>query len=843
MAGTTKIPASSRHFGAAELAARENADQVATEDKSHQEPFWESAAADDLRLNWNESFPFQLLLVKKVGRNYDFQAVKANEKFTLPIPPQSMAVDTPFAIQTSVTQGGILEEHNGAPIRMITLAGTTGILPLRGTVAKAADLNSGAAIFAGTVSGLESAATAIDQASNLLGTDRSQAVNVNSNDDLDQLDGLKGTGFYQFLLLKRFLESYVARKRAGESDLRLAFCVWKEQEIYLVTPVSFSVPRSAQSPNEYPFNLVLKAWRRLNVKDQQPVFNYDKPGVRDPNRLAQVANAMETGRRIVEAGRKTLEGVRADIQNVLMTPLRQASLFVKDSLGLTLTAIDLPTNIITDLKEPLLELAGTAAGVQQLSRLNERLAKNSSTAVRALQEAFNQLSISAGKADVGAGRQLQNGVSSIKQANTATKASENPLDNFEFFSTIRLGDLNLRADTVRKIEAERQAVRNLRRKDFEDFRDNILRVAADFSDFVGAGAATYSRTYSLPTRTVTRTPTDSDWDVIFSLNELAQSMDTLAATSDVDRDQVTSLDYVAGLAAQSGIAFQVPRSKFAIPFPYGNTLEQVSNRYLGDPDRWLEIAALNGLRAPYVDETGFKLPLLAPGNGNQLVVADGTNLVVGQRVWVQSNAVRREIRRLQGVRQLTDNQWVLTLNGDPDLSKFVPGDGATLQSFLPGTVNSQQLIYIPSDTEPDDDSFRTRAIPGIDVYDPLLASGGIDLLLTASGDLVINSDGSTPLAYGLTNLIQKVKLALGTRRGTLLHHPGYGIGIKVGTSTADLSALDIKQSFEQFFKDDPGYSGVESVSVRKYANTVTVRANVGLAATGQFVPVEVEVRK
>ena len=56
------------------------------------------------------------------------------------------------------------------------------------------------------------------------------------------------------------------------------------------------------------------------------------------------------------------------------------------------------------------------------------------------------------------------------------------------------------------------------------------------------------------------------------------------------------IEAVAGLARASGIAFTVPTSKFAVPFPYGMTLEMLAAQYLGSRDRWMEIAALNGLR-------------------------------------------------------------------------------------------------------------------------------------------------------------------------------------------------------------------------------------------------------
>jgi hypothetical protein len=845
---TPNTPTTARFFGAATQAQSDNTDAfdslatvVTGKDVKSPEPFWDIADASDIGLNWDKLFPFQFLYLRKSGNSY-----KIEDRFTLPIPPQSMSISTPFAINMSVTQGGILEEHNGAPLRTISLQGTTGVLPLRGAVAKPSIFESQVAtIFAGTVTGIRQVGTAISQARNLLGVG-SVPPNVVSDAELDTDSKLKGTGFYQFQLLKRFLEAYVAAKRAGDKDLKLGFAVWKEKEVYLVTPVSFDVSRTGANPLSYPFNITMRAWRRVLLDDttgaQDPYEGH--VGARDPNKLAQVVNLLESGRRVLEGVRYTLQGIRADIQQVLFTPLRQTLLLAKDATGVVLAAVDLPTDIISDLKEPLLEAAALPGSVSaSLGRVGQRFNANLNQSLNGLatvEAAFKELSISSGKADTGAGR---SGLQNADGAAPANKISASPAQNFEFFASIRPSDLNLRPDTIRKIESERRKVKLLGRKDFEGFRDETLRVLSDFSDFVGAGNVTFTDTYGLPQRASSRTPTDLEWDAMYALSQIAQQYDTLAASAQIDRNQITSMDYVAGLATRAGIAFQVARSKFAVPFPYSYTLEKLSAKYLGSPDRWLEIATLNGLRAPYVDETGFRLSLLTNGNGSQILVSSADSLYVGQQVWISSTSVRRESRRIQAIKQLGTGQYALNLSGEADLDKYTTVGSAFLEAFLPGTVNSQQQIYIPSDVEPAEEDFLVRSIPGIDYFDPMVKSGGIDLLLTTDGDLVITPDGDGRLAVGLTNLIQKARLAIGTPRGSLLHHPEYGIGLTPGISTADLTASQVLTDLQQLFRNDSGYLGVQSAGVVKSGNSLTVRASIGIAGTGQYIPVAVEIKR
>ncbi len=92
----------------------------------------------------------------------------------------------------------------------------------------------------------------------------------------------------------------------------------------------------------------------------------------------------------------------------------------------------------------------------------------------------------------------------------------------------------------------------------------------------------------------------------------------------------SSLEFVAGLAQQAGIFFNIPKSKYAVPMPYGHSLERLALQYLGNANRWHEIATLNNLRDPYIDEEGFAIALLTNAVGHQIVLPNVDNLFVSQ---------------------------------------------------------------------------------------------------------------------------------------------------------------------------------------------------------------------
>ena len=826
--------------------AKQDNSTIEDDSKAFEDPFWSYADLTDGQFRWNKVFPYRLCLWSKTDAGWD-QDYGTLHPFTLPIAPENLSISTPFAITTSVTLGGIVEEHNGAPLRTITISGTTGVLPLRGQVAGTAITRSGpslpSSIFAGTLSGVSALGNAVQQ----LGTGKgSTNVVVDDNND----DVTASTGYAQFKLLQRFLETYITYKKTSAARTTvLALEMWKDQEVYFVSPVSFELRRSAQTPLEYQYVLVFRAWKRVlpGMVGGGQIAGHD-PAAKDLNKLAQVMNTLEAARGVLEAARKVLTGVRADINESLFNPIRECTTFVKDLLGVALNAADLPASIITDMKDPIVAAAGIPDKLNEFGGLGNRYKAAGDGLVNAsrdLAQAFQNLSISSGMAQTGDGRQPDpetgRNQGGLEDGNPAHDAARKPDDNYEFFKSIKTGDLNLPLPTRKKIDDEKRRLRLLKREDFEERRDTVARTLAEFQESVGLGNETFSRIYSLPPKTQLREANEDDFDIIFAMNRVVMEMNRLVVSSDINQNEVTSIDYIAGLATGSGIAFTTPRSKFLVPLPYAHTLEQISLRYLGTPDRWHEIAALNGLAAPYIDETGFTLPLLTNGSGNAVTVSDATNLFVNQTVWLSSIAVGRIKRRITKIEALNPGLVMVTLDGDADLEQFTVGAGSVLQAFLPNTVNSQQSIFIPSDEEVDEEAYRLKSIPGVDYFDPLLRVGGIDLLLTPTGDLVITPDGDTRLAVGLTNIVQKVRVVIDTVRGSLLHHPEFGFPLQPGDSTAEMSAKDILKLCKGLFADDPTFTGVESAAILKDGPVCKITLAVGIAGTQQVIPITVEI--
>jgi hypothetical protein len=95
----------------------------------------------------------------------------------------------------------------------------------------------------------------------------------------------------------------------------------------------------------------------------------------------------------------------------------------------------------------------------------------------------------------------------------------------------------------------------------------------------------------------------------------------------------------------------------------------------------------------------------------------------------------------------------------------------------------------------------------------------------------------------MTNIVQKVRLAFSVRQGTLNQHREFGLPIEVGSSVADISAVDLARASQGMFNGDPTFVGVAAAKVDMLGPVTRLGIAVEIAGTSQVIPVSVDVRQ
>lgn len=847
--------------------------------------FWKPIDIDPAR--WNKFYPYRLVVVdvskpgkprvvgsgaskfsgsvdpavKEKGLSYVISQTATGGAWecVLPITPQQLRISNQYSINTSATMRGIVEEHNGMKFKMISASGTTGIWPRKPTQGgKIAAPTSLGSIFGGTLEAAQGLIGNINRVASMLdgkSPNKSSAKTKPENSEA----GVFSTGYYQALYMDQLIERYVeAKKNPKNKGWRLVFDMPKQNQSFIVTPVAFELNQSERKPNEMLFSFQLKAWKRIDLQQDIKDTSGELPKL-DSNLFQRIVGTIAETRRVLGSATNLVKAVRSDFQKPFNV-LRQTSLAVKDTAGLAFAVIDLPRQLVDDFNSAINSAWVTSSGAFQRGADQTTSSQGDSLVLRnpiSGKETSSSQKAGSAISSVLDTQKVNEGLSPDEvaagalgpeaQARQATdpmnQVFKNPEENFDLFNNITVDGLKLNPAQISAIDDELLRIRLLNVNDFRSFRAELVSLAHDIADNFGASDSTYTAVYGLPTpKTRPIAMTVEENEILQALYEAIQCYDLLCSTKAYDDLTIQDpLAFVGGLANESGIDFQDFSSKLLAPVPFGATIEEIAARYMGDAQRWLEIVTLNRLRSPYIDEVGFVYKMLSNAEGRQFNVDDTEgNLYVGQTILIVSDNVPTISRKIVSVEKIGDLNYLVTVDGLANLDLYQTSQNARMQGYLPGTVNSQNQIYIPTDLPADVDD-RTFDIVNVPTT-TLNKMSKVDFLLTDQSDLAINSIGDFRLATGLTNLIQALKLKIRTKRGTLLRHLEYGVGLTHGISVADIENGEIIKQLNAMIADDDRFSSIESINISLIGSTMKIDMVVGIANGSGVVPISFDIK-
>lgn len=820
-------------------------------------PFYLYLKIDPQR--WNQLFPYRLLVVDTSKNNRVVNGavpsssltVKAYDQgtstisftptgyswiFQLQITPQQLSIVDQYAINTSATLRGILEEHNGIKFKMISASGTMGVWPSRSSVTNPPQSpNVLQSVFGGTIAAASSLATQAQNVVRTFSTNSPNSKPVTPSPLDSSFPGPTSTGYYQALAMQQFLEQYSeAKKNPANASWRLVFDIPKQNQSFVVTPMQFTWNQSVAKPMEIQYQLQFKAWRRISL-NEIPQEVAAEPYTITPGLLQRVLNTITEARLTMSSAIGIIGAVTSDV-NQVFSIMSQTALFVKDALGVVTAASDLPSSIVKDFQ----------SAIQQYTFSNSAaiLAAVTTTAgaaaARAIVLASNQRNgLSQTAANNG---QLGNNIANSQQTNNAATIFNNPNANVDLLDQIPNNQLVLNTAQQNKLNNILSNT-SLTVQQLKNNANSILALANQLEDYFGAGTLLYSQLFNLsPPPVTTQQMSINQFLILDTLYEMIQSINNLTATTQVTDNSIEdSLQYVAGLATLSDIPFTVPTAKIIVPVPMNTTIEGIAARYLGDPNRWLEIATLNKLQEPYIDPDGFQLPLISNAIGRQVIVSSNQNLYLGQTVTLMGFNQIQQSRNITNITALPNGNYLLTLDGLANLDNFTIASNSYVQAYLPNTVNWMQKIYIPSDLSPAQMVGQVNVILPQSVQlsgDPLAQISGVDWLINPeTGDLVIDKYGNFQLAYGMQNIIQWLFLLFQTVLNSYLIHPEFGIGVSPGTSISDIDLQQLYAQINQQIVNDPRFAGVTNLQLQASPPNLGITLGVQVAGTTGIFPV------
>jgi hypothetical protein len=815
--------------------------------------------------NWNKSMPYYFAIVEA---NEDgsvsshglsasiMQALGLNSNIVpLWISPSSLSISTQYAMSVSATNGGILEEANGVVFRMISLQGSFGVLPNKtnrnekSTAKPAVKLIQN--LFPGATTAIKSL---INQAQSV-----AKAVTGGKDGDLDKINAklnLNDTGYFRIWTLHNFLVAYAEGKKNPifGSSLRLIFGSGKDNIAYVVTPTgAFDIKRDSSNPLLGRYAISLKAW---DITTVNPAIKFPEAEILTPdaqNAIKAAVDVLRQSRATVYAARNVLSGVHSDLINILDI-YNQGLLFVSDVGGLAADVLTFFPTLSSNANSLLLNSERNRKSMlEALNKPEERsvgqqVPKSLSVTVPSTSASAStkESLASAGldSSEVGLSTNV-NGQSKQDSAKVSVPTDSSSLAKkamaTESFQGLSLNDLDLPPSVQAEIDLQTENALSLTAGDVRELTEKLQEVSDNFASSIGAMDSDYARTYGIPDGNSSRVPTEDDIIIAAALQDSKSTFTATLATGQIFQERDVDPFLSANRSIPSDEQLITPLSSIAVPFERGATLERLAQRYLGDPRRAREIAIVNDLRVPYIDEEGF-FQSIAGANGRTFVVITADRLAIGQAIVISGTGLTSTRRRIVNLQNIGGEEFRVTVDGPANLELYIPGSNPRLFTHLPGTVAPGDMILIPSGVAPEELA-AIRPTPLYNRLDHAEKTFRIDLALDSDGrDLAVSASGDAQRSYGYDNAIQALRLQLETERGELPRHPTYGLPVPIGARFTEVDLPKIPELIRASVVSDPRFSGAEvQVEIDGTAVYVSVAAE-GASGTGQ-IPVTFEIGK
>lgn len=737
--------------------------------------------------------------------------------FKLPITPQEITQVEDFATTIRPTQGGTVVHHSGNRYKDLTISGTTGVHPFRGSTG--VNRLNGAAIF--------------------------------------QPDELKyRSGYEVFIHFRNWIKSYVEAKAQGgkASSMRMIFKNFKDWEFLIVEPVKFTMKRDASKPLLYNYSIQFRV-----------LGHYFLPEVTSSwldtiDKALNVAKAsMEISRGIFMKFQEVIRSTAGEVDGVIEN-MRLMGLAVKAAKGIGITMSDISTRIDTNYvsqRDALALMLKIGAEVKNLR------------SVRAAESAGTDLETTPEDPDA---------FSRDLRATVLKKGTSSPKDNFlkaknslgNFANSLAIDSYP--AAAKKEILKEQEAAALISRERVENIRNQIENLKNRFIDATGLGDSTYEGIFGLIAvgdQSPESENTDSEFEILYGFKSAIEGIDSLLSTDemfDINAQLYSKADSNSGADTIGQGIFSFPDPNAGVRegiVPVGATLEDIAFVELGNSSRWTELADLNGLKAPYIDnsQSSGKKVNYTVKSANFSDPSDIQGLVVGSYYLVAILPTPTggwlgkadKLAQYQGSDQTQTENWrfiappigtVANVIDREEYREYTEAgwveleieEIASTEVLRPGDV-----IRIPSsgNTAPRSFTRGPRDNPIVNGLSSSEKSLGVDLKITEEGDLLLTSSGDFAAASGSENGAQAIVLKLLYEKGELKKHKEIGTQLKVGGKVP--SAAAIRSQVATSLLQDERIRDVKNINIRQVNSSLEVSFDVFFREVQEPIPIVIPI--
>jgi hypothetical protein len=558
------------------------------------------------------------------------------KEFQLPLAPSKINQIEHFAVAIKPTQGGTVVSHAGNKYKTLAISGTTGLAPFRG--AGGVEKSTGAAIF--------------------------------------QPDELKyKSGYEVFMELRNYFRAYYEYKKnaasGGAQNLRLIFKNYKDGEFLIVELLDFQMDRQAPRSFLYDYNLQFKVLGTLKFSDDKEtglkLAEFDK-------KLRQATELIDKARGIFLRSQDILRQIESTYDSSILEPLRKANLAIKAFQGIAPTAADMGNRIIRKTITATAAL-GILVKIEDLQNIT-KIGKGGSAAIE----------------------------NAVLPPNLKAASKISPADsvidlNEALFS---LAPEDFPKSSQDELQQEIRDAQTLPRSFYEDALEELKRVKNNAEDFIGLGSTQYD---SLFNRTSTVTPdsskvmTDEEFDLLEGFSLAIQALQNVLASDTLFKSSFDARVQTILTSFDGQIQLKALPAVEQIVMPTDTDLERLAQIYLGDSTRWVEIAELNDLRAPFVvqDLTDTTSNVIRPGESILIPIPPRngfSKLPNGKEI--TSGANLTELEKSLGTDLKVTNEFDLALGNNGDLQVVRGAENVAQAIVLKLGYEKGELMRSPS---------------------------------------------------------------------------------------------------------------------------------------------------